>query len=76
MDDPAALAAAANRLPPSPASATGSPPAARRRAVEEFDHRVMAERSLAIYRRIARRPARPAEADGRVPIAAAPLVRP
>ena len=34
------------------ACATAWPPAAAARAAEEFDHRVMADRSLAIYRRV------------------------
>jgi len=52
MDDPAALADAANRLISEPGLRDRLADAARRRAREEFDHRVMAERSLDIYREI------------------------
>ena len=51
VNDPVALAAAARRL----LTETGLRPrlaeAARRRAAAEFDHRIMAERSLEMYRR-------------------------
>ena len=58
VDDPVALADAANRLDqPSPDSATGSASAAKDRAIREFDHRVMARRSLDIYRRVLGDPA-------------------
>lgn len=53
VDDPAALAAAAHRLITEPGLRDRLAAAARRRAVREFDHRVMAERSLAIYRQVA-----------------------
>lgn len=52
MDDPAALAAAARRLLDEPGLRDRLADAATARAVAEFDHRVMAERSLAIYRRV------------------------
>src|SRR5258705_10920675 len=52
VDDPAALAAAANRLLGEPGLRDRLAAAAQRRAVQEFDHRVMAGRSLAIYRHI------------------------
>jgi glycosyltransferase involved in cell wall biosynthesis len=52
VDDPIALADAANRLLNEPNLRNRLAAAARERAVREFDHRVMAERSLAIYRRI------------------------
>jgi rhamnosyl/mannosyltransferase len=50
VNDPAALAAAANRLLTEPGLQEKLGAAGRGRAVAEFDHRVMAERSLAIYR--------------------------
>ena len=50
VDDPAALAAAANRLLAEPGLRDRLAAAGRARAATEFDHRVMAERSLAIYR--------------------------
>ena len=50
LNDPAALAEAANRLVTEPGLRDRLAEAARRRAREEFDHRVMAERSLDIYR--------------------------
>ena len=75
MDDPAAFAAAANRLAGRPGLRDRLGAGGPRRAVEEFDHGVMAARSLAIYRRMLDA-GRPAAADGRVPIPAAPLVRP
>jgi rhamnosyl/mannosyltransferase len=56
MDNPDALAAAANRLAGDSGLRERLAAGGRRRAVEEFDHRVMAERSLAIYRKILRRP--------------------
>lgn len=52
IDDPGALAAAANRLLAEPGLRRRLAEGARERAVREFDHRAMAERSLAIYRRI------------------------
>ena len=66
VDDPVALADAANRLLTEPGLRDRLAAAARQRAIQEFDHRVMAERSLAIYRQlltgspaihVARRPA-------------------
>jgi glycosyltransferase involved in cell wall biosynthesis len=52
VDDPLALAAAANRLLTEPGLRDRLAAAARARAIQEFDHRTMAERSLAIYRGI------------------------
>ncbi|WP_406701330.1 glycosyltransferase (plasmid) [Singulisphaera sp. Ch08] len=52
VDDPVALAAAANRLLTEPGLRDRFAAAAKRRAVREFDHRIMAERSLAIYRHV------------------------
>jgi glycosyltransferase involved in cell wall biosynthesis len=52
VDDPVALADAANRLLTEPGLRDRLGEAARDRAIREFDHRVMAERSLAIYRRV------------------------
>lgn len=60
VDDPAALAEAAARLLSEPGLRDRLAAAGRRRAAEEFDHRVMAERSLAVYRRVlAGEPAEP-----------------
>jgi len=52
MSDPIALADAAHRLLAESALRDRLAAAARLRVVKEFDHRVMAERSLAIYRNI------------------------
>ena len=52
VDDPAALAAAANRLIAEPGLRERLGASARERAVREFDHRVMARRSLDVYRRV------------------------
>ena len=52
MDDPAALAAAARRLLEEPGLRDRLAAAGRRRAAREFDHRVMAGRSLDLYRRV------------------------
>ena len=52
VDDPSALAAAARRLIEDPALRARLSAAARVRAVDEFSDRVMAERSLAIYRHV------------------------
>jgi len=52
VDDPAALAAAANRLIAEPGLRERLGAAARERAVREFDHRVMAGRSHDVYRRV------------------------
>jgi rhamnosyl/mannosyltransferase len=51
-DDPGALAAAARRLVEEPGLRARLAEGARRRASEQFDHRLMARRSLAIYRRV------------------------
>jgi rhamnosyl/mannosyltransferase len=52
VNDPVALASAANRLLDEPDLRQRLIAAARERAIREFDHRTMAERSLAIYRRV------------------------
>jgi glycosyltransferase involved in cell wall biosynthesis len=52
VDDPVALADAATRLMTEPGLRDRLGASARERAAHEFDHRVMAERSLAVYRRI------------------------
>jgi len=52
IDDPAAFAAAARRLLDEPGLRERFSAEARRQAVERFDHRVMAEASLAIYRSV------------------------
>jgi rhamnosyl/mannosyltransferase len=52
VDDPVALADAANRLLGEPGLRDRLAGAARERAICEFDHRTMAERSLAIYHRV------------------------
>jgi rhamnosyl/mannosyltransferase len=49
VDDPIALADAANRLLTEPGLRDRLSIAARERAINEFDHRVMARRSMAIY---------------------------
>jgi rhamnosyl/mannosyltransferase len=49
VDDPSALAAAANRLLDEPGLRERLGAAGRDRAAREFDHRVMARRSLAFY---------------------------
>jgi glycosyltransferase involved in cell wall biosynthesis len=61
VDDPAALAAAARRLLEEPGLRDRLAAAARERAVREFDHRVMAARSLEIYRGVLAGLGRPAE---------------
>ena len=55
VNDPAALAAAANRLLAEPGLREKLVAGGQARAAAEFDHRVMAERSLAIYREVIRR---------------------
>jgi rhamnosyl/mannosyltransferase len=52
VDHPAALASAANRLLTEPGLRDRLAAAARERAMREFDHRTMAQRSMAIYRRV------------------------
>jgi rhamnosyl/mannosyltransferase len=52
VDDPVALADAANRLLMEPGLRERLAMAGRQRAIQEFDHRVMAARSLAIYRHV------------------------
>ncbi len=53
VNDPAAFAAAANRLLAEPHLRERLAAGGRLRADSEFDHRVMAERSLAIYQEVA-----------------------
>jgi glycosyltransferase involved in cell wall biosynthesis len=58
VNDPLALAQAANRLLAEPGLRDRLAAAARERAAKEFDHRLMAERTLAVYRQVlARTPA-------------------
>lgn len=54
VNDPAALAAAANRLLAETGLRARLADAGRERVATEFDHRVMAERSLAIYQAVGR----------------------
>ena len=54
VNDPSALAAAANRLLAEPALRERLAIAGRERATKEFDANVMAERSLEIYRKVLR----------------------
>jgi glycosyltransferase involved in cell wall biosynthesis len=56
VDDPIALAAAANRLLDEPGLRNRLAAGARARAAREFDHRVMAERSLSLYRQVLAEP--------------------
>ena len=49
VDDPAALADAANRLLREPGLRERLAPAARKRALEEFNHKIMAERNIQVY---------------------------
>jgi rhamnosyl/mannosyltransferase len=68
VDDPVALADAADRLLSEPGLRERLSASARERAAREFDHRVMAERSLDIYRRVL---ADPGARDDRIATAAA-----
>lgn len=52
VNDPAALAAAARRLLTEPGLRERLTAAGRLRAVSEFDHRIMAQRSLSIYHKV------------------------
>lgn len=52
VNDPRALAAAARRLLTEPGLRGRLTEAGRRRAAAEFDHRIMAERSLSVYRQV------------------------
>jgi rhamnosyl/mannosyltransferase len=52
VNDPSALASAARRLVEEPGLRARLASSARARAIEEFSDRVMAERSLAIYRQV------------------------
>ena len=74
MNDPPALAAAARRFLDEPGLRDRLGAAARRRAVREFDHRAMAARSVAAYRRILK--VGPALADDSSPGAVAADHRP
>jgi rhamnosyl/mannosyltransferase len=65
VDDPSALAAAARRLMDEPGLRDRLGAAARARAAREFDHRVMARRSLALYEAVLEgRPAPGPDAEG------------
>ncbi|HEY2157208.1 MAG TPA: glycosyltransferase [Isosphaeraceae bacterium] len=64
VNDPVALAAAAARLMGEPGLRDRLGAAARERAVREFDHRVMARRSLAIYEGVLGRTAPGPSAEG------------
>jgi glycosyltransferase involved in cell wall biosynthesis len=64
-NDPAALAAAANRLLHEPGLRRRLAEAARERAVREFDAVLMAQRSLTVYRRVLSRPAAPRTVSAR-----------
>src|SRR5262245_19789516 len=72
VNDPAALAAAARRLLTEPGLRQRLTGAARRRAVAEFDHRVMAGRSLDAYHRVLADPGRAGEAGRAVMIPSLP----
>jgi rhamnosyl/mannosyltransferase len=69
VNDPRAMAAAARRLLLEPSLRDRLSAAARRRAAAEFDHRVMAERSLDVYRAVLGLPPA-AEAEARPVLAA------
>jgi rhamnosyl/mannosyltransferase len=73
VNDPAALAAAARRLLDEPGLRQRLTEAGRRRAETEFDHRVMAQRSLDIYRGVLRGNDGLGEPAGRPALAARPL---
>jgi rhamnosyl/mannosyltransferase len=65
VDDPSALAAAARRLMDEPGLRDRLGAAARGRAAREFDHRIMARRSLALYEAVLDgRPAPGPDAEG------------
>ena len=64
LNDPEAIAAAAHRIVNEPGLRPRLAAAARRRAIAEFDHRVMAMRSLDIYKRILGRKGRGVERQG------------
>jgi len=69
VNDPVALADTANRLLTEPGLRDRLAAGARARAIGEFDHRTMAERSLAIYRRVLAGEIRAQPAERAVPIA-------
>jgi glycosyltransferase involved in cell wall biosynthesis len=71
VDDPVALAAAAERLLTEPGLRERLAAGARARAAREFDHGVMAERSLAVYRRVLSR--EPVAGADRPALVAGPL---
>jgi rhamnosyl/mannosyltransferase len=60
INDPVALAAAARRLIDEPSLYERLSAAARERAHREFDHRIMARRSFAVYERVSAREERKA----------------
>ena len=64
LNDPEAFAAAAHRIVTEPGLRARLAAAARRRAVAEFDQRVMASRSLDIYNRILAEKGRGVERQG------------
>ena len=64
VDDPAAFAVAANHLLADPALRARLGAAARERAIREFDHEVMAARSLEVYDAVLAPRKRPAPAVG------------
>jgi glycosyltransferase involved in cell wall biosynthesis len=66
VDDPAALAEAANRLVGEPGLRDRLASAARQRARDEFDHRVMARRSIDVYRGVLDGLASPGRAPSRL----------
>jgi rhamnosyl/mannosyltransferase len=72
VNDPEALAAAARRLLTEPGLRARLTDAARRRAAAEFDHRVMAERSLVAYRSVLADPGRAGEAGRAVMVPSLP----
>lgn len=72
VDDPVALADAASRLLTEPALRDRLAAGARNRAALEFDHRLMAERSLDLYRRVLGMPSA-AGLNGRTRLVAAEL---
>ena len=72
VDDPVALADAANRLLAEPGLRDRLAAAARERAVRVFDHRVMAERTLRLYHRVLADPGRAGETGRAVMVPSLP----
>jgi hypothetical protein len=66
IDGPSAFAAAARRLPDKLGLRDRLASAARKRAVEEFAHVTMAERSFEVYRRVLAEPTPPTMPGERV----------